>query len=71
VSRLQGKAAPKRGVAAILLESLQGEGGVKPGNQEFFQTARDVCDESGALLMCDEVITGELLWCARCPFDVS
>jgi acetylornithine aminotransferase len=49
---------PKRGVAAILMECLQGEGGVKPGTAAFFQAARALCDASGALLMCDEVQTG-------------
>lgn len=55
-----------RGVAAILMEALQGEGGIIPGTKEFFQTARDLCDETGALLMCDEVQVGMgrsgLLW---------
>lgn len=46
---------PKRGVAAILMECLQGEGGVIPGTPAFFKAARDLCDDSGALLMCDEV----------------
>jgi len=49
---------PKRGVAAILMECLQGEGGVIPGTPAFFKAARDLCDDSGALLMCDEVQTG-------------
>jgi acetylornithine aminotransferase len=55
-----------RGVAAIMLEALQGEGGIVPGTKEFFQTARDLCDECGALLICDEVQVGMgrsgLLW---------
>ena len=48
----------KQGVAAIMLEALQGEGGIKPGNPEFFQKARELCDKHGALLMCDEVQVG-------------
>lgn len=52
------KAGRKRGVAAILLEPLQGEGGIKPGTPEFFQGARKICDDTGALLMCDEVQVG-------------
>lgn len=48
----------KRGVAAVLMETLQGEGGIKPGSDEFFKTARELCDETGALLMCDEVQVG-------------
>lgn len=48
----------KRGLAAIMMEPLQGEGGIIPGNPEFFQTARKLADDSGALLMCDEVQIG-------------
>ena len=50
----------KRGrkLAAILLEPLQGEGGITPATKEFFQLARELCDETGALLMADEVQTG-------------
>jgi acetylornithine aminotransferase len=55
-----------RGVAAIMMEALQGEGGIIPGTPEFFQTARELCDETGALLICDEVQVGMgrsgLLW---------
>jgi len=47
-----------RGVAAIMLEALQGEGGIVPGTKEFFSTARSLCDSTGALLMCDEVQVG-------------
>ena len=45
-------------LAAIMLEPLQGEGGIKPGNPEFFAKARELCDKHGALLMCDEVQVG-------------
>lgn len=47
-----------RGVAAILLEPLQGEGGVRPGNRAYFQRLRDICDQTGILLMLDEVQVG-------------
>ena len=47
-----------RGVAAILVEPLQGEGGVRPGNRAYFQRLRDICDETGILLMFDEVQVG-------------
>jgi acetylornithine aminotransferase len=46
------------GVAAILLEPLQGEGGVRPGDIAYFQRIRKICDETGILLMCDEVQVG-------------
>jgi predicted acetylornithine/succinylornithine family transaminase len=45
-------------VAAVLLEPVQGEGGVNPGGTEYFRAVRELCDERGALLMVDEVQTG-------------
>jgi len=47
-----------RGVAAILLEPLQGEGGVRPGYMSYFKRLREICDETGILLMLDEVQVG-------------
>ncbi len=48
----------QRQVAAILLEGLQGEGGVRPGDLAYFQRVREICDETGILLMMDEVQVG-------------
>ncbi|WP_315874626.1 aspartate aminotransferase family protein [Thermocoleostomius sinensis] len=48
----------ERQVAAIMLEALQGEGGVRPGNLEYFQRIRDICNEKGILLIADEVQVG-------------
>ena len=48
----------KRRVAAILLEPLQGEGGVRPGELEYFLRVRQLCDRTGILLMLDEVQVG-------------
>jgi predicted acetylornithine/succinylornithine family transaminase len=45
-------------VGAVLLEPLQGEGGVHPATPEYFAAARRLCDERGALFMVDEVQTG-------------
>jgi acetylornithine aminotransferase len=45
-------------VAAIMLEGLQGEGGVRPGDLAYFQTVRQLCDEKGILLIMDEVQVG-------------
>ncbi|BAU44489.1 aspartate aminotransferase family protein [Leptolyngbya sp. O-77] len=45
-------------VAAILLEALQGEGGVRPGDRAYFQRIREICDEKGILLILDEVQVG-------------
>lgn len=47
-----------RGVAAILMETLQGEGGIVAGTKEFFQAARQLTSDCDALLMCDEVQVG-------------
>ena len=45
---------------AIMIEPVQGEGGVHPATQEFMQGLRDFCDEKDMLLLIDEVQTG---WC--------
>jgi len=54
--RIQG--APRTGLAAIMLEALQGEGGVMPGDQAFFAAAQRICERTGALLVLDEVQVG-------------
>lgn len=43
---------------AIMVEPVQGEGGVYPATKEFLQGLRDYCDETGILLLYDEVQTG-------------
>ena len=45
-------------VAAVLLEPVQGEGGVNPADAAYFQGVRRLCDERGLLFMVDEVQTG-------------
>ena len=45
-------------VTAIMLEPLQGEGGVRPGELEYFQQVRKICDENNILLVFDEVQVG-------------
>lgn len=52
------EAAIDPSVAAILLEPVQGEGGVNPATPEFFQGVRALCDERGLLFIVDEVQTG-------------
>jgi acetylornithine/LysW-gamma-L-lysine aminotransferase len=44
--------------AAVILEVVQGEGGVRPGAPEFLLGAQTLCRERGALLIVDEVQTG-------------
>jgi acetylornithine/N-succinyldiaminopimelate aminotransferase len=45
-------------VCAICLETIQGEGGIRPLSAEFLQTARQLCDRTGALLILDEIQCG-------------
>ena len=52
------EAALDPSVAAVLLEPIQGEGGVNPASVEYFQGVRRICDERGILFMVDEVQTG-------------
>src|SRR5215218_2317619 len=44
--------------AAILLEPIQGEGGIWPASPEYLQSARDIAAARGALLIADEIQTG-------------
>jgi acetylornithine/N-succinyldiaminopimelate aminotransferase len=55
---IAGLDASERQVAAILLEPLQGEGGVRPGDVAYFQAVRQLCSQKGILLMLDEVQVG-------------
>jgi acetylornithine aminotransferase/acetylornithine/N-succinyldiaminopimelate aminotransferase len=60
-------AAEPNGYCAIVLEVIQGEGGINPVSEEFLRTARELCDTSGALLICDEIQSGmgrTGKWCA-------
>ena len=45
-------------VGAVLLEPLQGEGGVNPADADYVRAVRRLCDERGILLIFDEVQTG-------------
>ncbi len=44
--------------AALIVEPIQGEGGVRTVNPEFFRAVRDLCTDNGALMIVDEVQTG-------------
>lgn len=52
------RAAITPNTAAIMIEPVQGEGGVMPLPHEFLCTLREICDENGLLLFLDEVQTG-------------
>ncbi len=60
-------------VAAVLLEPVQGEGGVNPATPEYFRAVRELCTDRGVLFMVDEVQTGLGRcgrWFAHQHFDV-
>ena len=44
--------------AGVIVEVVQGEGGVRPGSREFLRGLQDLCRERGAMLIVDEVQTG-------------
>ncbi|MFZ4450454.1 acetylornithine transaminase [Salibacterium aidingense] len=44
--------------AAVILEVVQGEGGVRPADHEFLRAAEQAAKQTGALLICDEIQTG-------------
>jgi acetylornithine/LysW-gamma-L-lysine aminotransferase len=44
--------------AAVILETIQGEGGIYPADVEYLQAARRICDERGVLLIIDEIQSG-------------
>jgi acetylornithine/N-succinyldiaminopimelate aminotransferase len=52
------RAAVTEEVAAVIVEPIQGEGGVIPGNPEYLKALREFCDKTGALLIFDEVQSG-------------
>jgi acetylornithine/N-succinyldiaminopimelate aminotransferase len=56
VAALEAAAGPDTG--CILLEPIQGEGGIHPLREEFVTAARALADELGALLLFDEIQTG-------------
>ena len=51
-------AAVNEDTAAVIVEIVQGEGGVRPGSGDYFRGLRKICDERGVLLIIDEVQTG-------------
>ena len=53
-----GRRRSTRPSAAVLLEPIQGEGGVIPADVDYLRAVRRLCDERGVLLMMDEIQTG-------------
>jgi acetylornithine/N-succinyldiaminopimelate aminotransferase len=61
-------------VAAVMVEPIQGEGGINIATAEYLQAIRRLCDENGALVIFDEVTTGigrTGKWFAYQHFDVE
>ena len=52
------KAAMTEKTCAVLLETVQGEGGMLPAEEDFLKGVRALCDERGALLILDEIQCG-------------
>ena len=52
------KAAISENTAALLIEPVQGEGGIRVVSKEFLRELRQICDDNGILLMFDEVQSG-------------
>lgn len=51
-------AAVDGSVAAVLIEAIQGEGGINPASAAYLRGLRELCDRTGALLIVDEIQTG-------------
>ncbi len=59
IAALEAAVAKYKGrLCAIMLEALQGEGGVRPGDRSYFQRVREICDQNKILLILDEVQVG-------------
>jgi len=61
-------------VAAVMIEPIQGEGGINIAAKEYLAAIRELCDENGALMILDEVQTGmgrTGKWFAYQHFDVE
>jgi len=52
------RAAVSPATCAVLLEPVQGEGGVQPADPDYLRAVRALCDDAGLLLILDEIQTG-------------
>lgn len=58
IGAMRDAASTHPNVVAVLLETIQGEGGIRPAQWEYLRQVRQLCDEQGWLLMLDEVQCG-------------
>jgi acetylornithine/N-succinyldiaminopimelate aminotransferase len=61
-------------VCAVLIEAIQGEGGIRPITKEFFAAARELTESTGALLIADEIQAGlgrTGKWCAYQHYGIQ
>jgi acetylornithine/N-succinyldiaminopimelate aminotransferase len=61
-------------VCAVLIEPIQGEGGIRPVSQAFFEAARELTQSTGALLIADEIQSGlgrTGKWCAYQHYGIQ
>jgi acetylornithine/N-succinyldiaminopimelate aminotransferase len=61
-------------VCAVLIEAIQGEGGIRPASREYMAAARELTRSTGALLICDEIQAGlgrSGKWFAYQHYDVQ
>jgi 4-aminobutyrate aminotransferase/(S)-3-amino-2-methylpropionate transaminase len=58
LERMLATYVPAEAVAAIIVEPVQGEGGFIPASGEYLRALRQLCDETGIVLIVDEVQTG-------------
>ena len=56
-------------ICAVIVEPIQGEGGINPAKQEFLESARQLCNDYGALLIFDEVQCGLGRTGSLCAFE--
>ena len=68
------RASFSKEICAVLIEPIQGEGGIRPVSQEFFAAARELTQSTGALLIADEIQSGlgrTGKWCAYQQFGIQ
>ena len=58
IDAMAAAASEHSGLVAVMIEPIQGEGGVRIPNADYLRTVRELCDSTGCLMVLDEVQTG-------------